>query len=309
MEKAGSGPPKHKPPMTYEYEGMFLFDIFNPKKTVEMLAQGQGPEFEVLVATHPRSGTARLLEIVWLILHDLDFETSRTTPITQRQAFLEACDPTFTTQHGPKATPIPKPLRVAKSHFRYDLMKKQVDRPGVKVIVGLRNPKDCLVSFYHMFSKIKFVDFKGSFEQFFDEEMKGNTASASRQVASYGDMFDFYTSWWNQRHRENILFTHYEDMNENPEEEIQKIAKFLGKDVTKEQIRAIMRWTLFDNMKKEDALNHDKCFGDMFKADDGYMRKGKVGEWKNTFTEEQSKFVDEKYAKRCLPLGLEFKFE
>ena len=40
-----------------------------------------------------------------------------------------------------------------------------------------------------------------------------------------------------------------------------------------------------------------------------FFRKGKVGDWKNHFSDGQSRFVDEQYERLLKPLGLELEFE
>ena len=40
-----------------------------------------------------------------------------------------------------------------------------------------------------------------------------------------------------------------------------------------------------------------------------FYRKGKVGDWKNYFSDEQSRFVDNQYEMTLKPLGLELEFE
>ena len=40
-----------------------------------------------------------------------------------------------------------------------------------------------------------------------------------------------------------------------------------------------------------------------------YMRKGEVGDWANTLTDDQSKAIHEKYKDILEPLGIKFKFQ
>ena len=56
-----------------------------------------------------------------------------------------------------------------------------------KVVVVSRNPKDCLVSFYHFYKYPHFGGFEGDFHEFF--ELYKNKKLVN------GDIFDFYLSW------------------------------------------------------------------------------------------------------------------
>ena len=42
------------------------------------------------------------------------------------------------------------PPRIAKTHLPYEFVSKWVERDGAKIIVVIRNPKDTLVSLFHV---------------------------------------------------------------------------------------------------------------------------------------------------------------
>ena len=85
---------------------------------------------------------------------------------------------------------------------------------------------------------------------------------------------------------------------------IQKIAKFIGKELPPEIVERIVKQTSFNVMKKDEMLNYSWING--IKGD--FIRKGEVGDWKNYFTEEQNKQLDSLYAEKIAGSGLEFEF-
>ena len=212
-----------------------------------------------------------------------------------RHTFLDMCTPTFDKYHFGKPLPSPK---LAKTHLPYDMVAKMVEQ-GTKVVVGLRNPKDTLVSYFHFYQMVIAFNFKGTFGQFFE--------LFRTKHLLYGDPIEFSLGWWNQRHRDNVYICFYEDFNENAFEEVEKIAKFLGQDLTKEQTEAIVQWASFKNMKQEKTTNYSNFEPFDFKVSP-YMRKGTVGDWKNYLSETQSKYIDDICQEKCASVGLEFKF-
>ena len=107
----------------------------------------------------------------------------------------------------------------------------------------------------------------------------------------------------------NLLFVCYEELHKDPQKQIQRIAKFLNIDLTPDMVDSIAEQTLFKNMKKNPAAN--MYWTDRYRDDDHgrFMRKGKVGDWRNHFTEEQSAKVDAWIAERIpSDCGLVFDF-
>ena len=84
----------------------------------------------------------------------------------------------------------------------------------------------------------------------------------------------------------------YEEMHKDPRKQIRRIAEFLNIDLTPEIVDSITEQTLFKNMKKNPAANMH--WTDRYRDDEygKFMRKGKVGDWRNHFTEDQSARID-----------------
>ena len=65
----------------------------------------------------------------------------------------------------------------------------------------------------------------------------------------FGDYFDHVLSWWAHKDDDNVLFLKYEDMKKDLPSAVDKIAKFIGQDISKELVDEIAHKTTFANMK------------------------------------------------------------
>lgn len=118
--------------------------------------------------------------------------------------------------------------------------------------------------------------------------------------------------------RKNVHFIFYEDLHEviylikknslklnktkikfkKPFQVIKSLSEFLDKDLSEKQINSIIQWCSFENMKQNPAVNYEwyKTLG-LYKKDGHFFRKGKIGDWLNHFTREDSIELDNIVAK------------
>jgi hypothetical protein len=82
-----------------------------------------------------------------------------------------------------------------------------------------------------------------------------------------------------------------------------RLAAFLGYELLDDVMESIEGKTSFKNMKlnKLSNLHEIEGLGEFF-------RKGKVGSWRDLFTEEQSEHFDKVCKERLAGTGLEFAF-
>ena len=84
---------------------------------------------------------------------------------------------------------------------------------------------------------------------------------------------------------------------------MEKIAQFIGKEISPEIRDLIVQQTSFDFMKSSGHTNFSWFEG---MKGDGHIHKGKVAEWKKYFTDEQKKLFDKEFKERMEGTGIEF---
>ena len=98
----------------------------------------------------------------------------------------------------------------------------------------------------------------------------------------------------------------YEDVVTNPEPQIDELAVFLGKAKSKENAALLAERACFCHMKKNKATNID---GPWCARGFEFVRKGKVGDWRNYFTVEQNQWMDARLEEKLGGTGLVFQYE
>ena len=118
---------------------------------------------------------------------------------------------------------------------------------------------------------------------------------------------------WVKRNHPNLLFLFFEDRKkvritfscksdkqwslyplQDLRGEILKVADFLGKKLSEDQIQRLTEHLKFKNMKQNNAANNDIAHPTGLTFEKGkFMRKGRTGDWKNHFTPEQNQTIDE----------------
>ena len=172
---------------------------------------------------------------------------------------------------------------------------------ATKVIVGMRNIKDILVSLYFFYQmNAGFGNFKGTFNEFF--------VLFKEKRLAYGDWFDYNLEYWNNRHEFNLYVLKYEDIQKDILGTIRKLAVYLEKDLTEQQVVAIAKHVSFDAMKNNTQVNKISHPG-FDHSISPFFRKGKVGDWKSYLTVEQNEYIDNIYSQRVAGSGLDVDFE
>ncbi|XP_078507362.1 sulfotransferase 6B1-like isoform X2 [Lissotriton helveticus] len=153
-----------------------------------------------------------------------------------------------------------------------------------ETLVVYRNPKDTAVSLFHFYNTMSVLPSYSSWDECFKNFMTGKVI--------YGSWFEHAVAWNEHIDDENVMVIMFEDMKADLAVAVQKIADFFEINLTKEQIQLITERGHFKAMKERSKETHGILGSHVF-------RKGDVGDWKNYFSEAQSREMDAKF-EECL---------
>lgn len=254
---------------------------------------------DLLVSTYPKAGTTWTQEIVDLIQNEGNVDHSQRAPTHERFPFIELIiPPIINGLEQANNTPSPRTL---KTHLPIQLLPPSFLEKKCKIIYVARNAKDNMVSYYHFQRMNRTLPHPGTWDEYFETFMTGKVC--------WGSWHDHVKGWWKAKDQHNILYLFYEDMKKNPKHEIQKLAKFIGKDLDDKTLDKIVYHTTFDVMKKNPMANYTSLPTDLLNHSvSPFMRKGTTGDWKNHFTVTQNEIFDEDYKKKMADTTLTFQF-
>jgi len=318
----------------YAYNAEKLYN-FEPRKE------------DVWIMTFPKSGTTWMQEMVWLLTHNNDFEKAKTSLHVRSPFFEMAyLLPKFLTEKYERETiskksnlpvlgklleimsyckltdflrPAVKKVidlfmgnmmrnleemedmsgpRILKTHIPFKLLNPKLLDTS-KVVYVARNPKDVIVSYFHYHKLMDYHQYSGDLETFAEYFMKDTVYNAP--------YFPHLLDAWNKRHHPNLLFVFYEDLKRDLKGQTARIASFLGKSMSEEELERLREHLRFDNFAKNDAVNNEfaKELG-VIRSQGHFIRKGKTGDWKNHFSPELSRRIDEWIEKNLAGTDLQF---
>ncbi|KAM6980490.1 sulfotransferase family 5A, member 1 [Aplochiton taeniatus] len=253
----------------------------------------QFQETDTLIATYPKSGTTWMQEIVTLIKNHGNPHLSRTVPNWTRAPWLEQ-------YYSAQVLGAAQGARVLTTHLPYHLLGPALKGSKAKVIYVGRNPKDVAVSYYHFHKLARFLPEPSSFQLFLDDFLGG--------TVQYGSWFDHVKDWTNQASTmDNFFYITYEEMWLDLRSAVERISSFLHCSLEADEMNSCLEHCSFSSMKENTMVNYTLIPQDIMDHSKGaFMRKGEIGDWQNTFTEEQSRVFDAVYKSRMKDSTLHF---
>ena len=190
--------------------------------------------------------------------------------------------------------------RLIKTHLPHGMTPQN---PDAKYVCVVRNPKDCVVSFFHhtrgFVSHYNFAN--GSFDDYFDLFVRGKV--------DFGDYFDCVRSWLDRRNDPNVLLLTYERLRSNTRDAVLELASFLGEEYPKslvangeEILDRVLRNSSLEQMKKDPMRWSSKRPPEQTP----FIRKGSLGGWDELIGPEKADILDKKMREICSPDELDF---
>jgi Sulfotransferase domain len=243
---------------------------------------------DVYLVSYPRSGNTWTRFLLGNLLHPDDPATF--TNIEERVAEIY-----FNPDHVLRGLPRP---RLLKSHEAF--------HPNYpRVICIVRDPRDVAVSFYHHNVKARNIPDTYPMDEFIPRFMRAEFDPW------WGSWADNVTSWTKMRAgRETFLLVRYEDMKDDSQRELLKIATFLQKagflnvSVSAEELTKAVERSSPERMRELEKLAA-KQYAQLkqTRQDKPFVRSAKAGGWKSALSPASVALIEKEWGTIMQDLG------
>uniref|UniRef100_UPI0037E95AF5 cytosolic sulfotransferase 2-like n=1 Tax=Semicossyphus pulcher TaxID=241346 RepID=UPI0037E95AF5 len=284
-------------PTLFDFHGVPMTKYFTDNW--ENIQNFQARPDDILIATYPKAGTTWVSYILDLLYFGLTCpERQESIPIQERVPFLEIIIPSLFTGKD-QADQLPTTPRLIKTHLPVQFVPKSFWEQNCRIVYMARNAKDIAVSYFHFGRMNTIQPDPGDWSTFLQNYMEGKVV--------FGSWFDHVNSWWEKKQTHSKLFyMFYEDMIEDSGREIDRLCSFLGLSPPAEEMQRVVTGVKFDKMKENKMANYTTVPLMNHKVSP-FMRKGKVGDWKNHFTVAQDEVFNEIYKQKMKNPALQFR--
>ncbi|KAG9334197.1 hypothetical protein JZ751_008495 [Albula glossodonta] len=268
----------------YRYNGVLYPIIMSPPENLKALEGLEARSDDVMLVAYPKCGFNWMVAVLQKIIAasaGLEKSDSKIAPLIEFYS-PEVQKVRVFYQRRTTISNAPSP-RLIGTHLPPKDFPASFSAKKTKMLVVFRNPKDTAVSYFHFTNKNPVLPTAKSWDAFYSDFMSGEVA--------WGSYFDHALAWEKRMDDPDVLILTYEYLKENLQDGVRQVSKFFGFKLTEEQVKAISEASTFNAMKESSKDSHGQM-GNVF------FRKGEVGDWKNHFSEAQSKQMDAEFEKR-----------
>lgn len=268
----------------------------DPTHDPSILAHFRARPSDVLITTAPKAGTTWMQQILHQLRSGGDDQFHAIDEVVPWLELPRAGRHWSEVLADYEALPAP---RIFKTHCTYE------QTPGIdtaRFILTSRDPRDCCISFYHhkrdMTDAAKArmnITHTEDFDAFLDEWLH------------YESWYRNVSSWWPHRNDDNVLWLRYEDLKQDLNAGLDSILGFLDWELGAQQRARVLTLCSFEWMKANTIrfARQDSTGEAVFKPG-GFIRKGQVGDGKNTLSAEQERRILDRARQRLSPDCLAF---
>lgn len=269
----------------YQYQG-FWFPPKSLQGVVNCQKYFQPRENDIFLVTAPKSGTTWLKAILYALINREAHPPKDTNhPLLNKAPhelvpLLEHLDPS---EYNSICNSSDRSTRIFASHIPVSSLPKSVTDNNAaslncKIVYLCRDIKDNFVSSFHFINNNKYLPSPISLADAFDMYCKGNFF--------IGPVWDQILGYWKESLEKphKVLFMKYEEMQNEPQFQLRRLAQFLGKPFSLEEensgfVDQIVSLCSFDTMSKLQVNNTQETVRGF--SNKSYFRNGVVGDAKN----------------------------
>lgn len=269
---------------SYQYQG-FWYSSSHLPGIINFQKYYKPRKNDVFLVTAPKSGTTWLKAILYaLINRAVHPPKSPQHPLLNKTPhqlvpFLETLKPF---EYDTVCNSSDSGTRIFATHCALVSLPKSITDNSTslncKIVYLCRDIKDNFVSYFHFANKANLRSSPISLEDTFNLYCKG--------ISSSGPIWDQILAYWKESLEKpnKVLFMRYEDVKNEPQVQLRRLAHFLGKPFSQEEensglVDQIISLCSFDTMSKLEVNNTGK---DSHSISNGaFFRNGVVGDWKN----------------------------
>lgn len=186
---------------------------------------------------------------------------------------------------------VPRP-RYLKSHECFEPRYK-------RVIYIVRDPRDVAVSFYHFSVKRRWIPDGYPMDAFVERWME------PAWHTEWGNWGEHVKSWLvMRRDAPGFFLVRYEDLKSRTNEELARIANFLGVQRSSDQVAHAIELSSADRMRSLEKEQQKKWGGTRnTRLDKPFVRKATVGDWRTALPKESIELIESAWGPLMEELG------
>lgn len=264
----------------------------------ELFAEFKGRPSDIWVCSFPRSGTTLVQEITYLV-QTSDFEGAVSVPLDERFPFADVFNEDLPFYKGLAGLEHAASPRMIKTHFHHFLLPEDLKRGRGKMIYVYRNPKAVVASLYKLLKFLR-TPMADSLEEFIEMFLEDRV----------------YGSPWAEHVREflehkedgNVLVLQYEDIVKDKITAICKIAEFLNRDLSPDDIAKIVEHTNKETMSKNAMVNFaiQESVWKTDKSEGGFINKGSTENWREVISLDLQQKIDDMVKEKLTDADITF---
>ena len=268
---------------------------------------------DVVIATYPKCGTTWTQRIVDLLV----FQSPEPRPVMDISPWID--------RRFPEPVEAVMARIEAQEHRRF--LKSHLPADGlpihdeVKYVHVARDGRDACMSYHHHATGLTPEMLAGLDRAGLEDETIGRPfprvpADPAEHfyrwltrgaVPGHADglphvsFFRFERSWWEERHRPNVLLVHYDDLKADLAGEMRRMADFLGITVPPDRWPALVEAAGLEAMRRDGEVLMGSVAG-IFRGGAGrFFHAGTNGRWRGVFREEDLALYEAKVAAELPP--------